>query len=146
MSNRFDKALREIREYAKLRRIKDPNSPVIFLPEPFVRRLKIAGDDDAMMVKNFCKVLDEDPDKPKDGRNVDGTRCHKTYMSKGNRKRMYRLLFYHRKAVNEVYPILLYARNDQSELTAQQAKAINQLTDDIDAGIIVLTPLHEESS
>ena len=142
VSKRFDKALQKIREFAKGLRSKDPESPVFFLSEPFVRLLKSIVDDDMMMAKNFCELLVADPDRPKDGRNVDGTRCHKTYMSKGNRKRMYRVLYYHRKVQNEVHFILIYDRSDQAELTSGQTKAINLLTDDIDNGTIELTPLH----
>ncbi|MFI5201318.1 MAG: hypothetical protein ACHQNE_02915 [Candidatus Kapaibacterium sp.] len=93
---------------------------------------------------NFCTLLDADPDKPKDGRNVDGTLCHKTYMSKGKRTKMFRVLYYHRRSKNEVYFIMLYPRDKQDRLTSDQTKRINQITDDIESGKLVLTPLREE--
>ena len=89
-----------------------------------------------MMVQNLIGMLSADPDQPKRGRNVDGTRCHKTDLAKGNRPAMYRVLYYFREAKNEVYLILLFAKSNQGNLTGDQVKKINYITDAIDKGTI----------
>ncbi len=112
----------------------------------FRNLLEAVAKEDGALAENFTKMLSADPDKPKRGRNVDGTRCHKTDLAKGNRAAMYRVLYYHRKAKNEVYLILLFAKSDQNNLTADQVKKINYITDSIDKGAIDLISLDERDS
>ena len=88
------------------------------------------------MAGNVIKMLSADPDKPKRGRNVDGTRSHKTDLAKGNRAAMYRILYYHRREVNALYLILLFPKSRQDNITAEQAKKINYVTSEIDNGTI----------
>src|SRR6266540_3882638 len=97
MSKRFTEALRKIVAFVAELFRKNPKSHRPFLTPTFVRQLKDVVSDDRIAIKNFCQVLAADPDQPKRGRNVDGTRCHKTEMAKGNRSAMYRVLYYHRK-------------------------------------------------
>ncbi len=98
---------------------------------------------DSMFVKNLLKLLSADPDQPKRGRNVSGTRCHKTDMAKGNRAAMYRIIYYHRKVENDVYYILAFAKSDQDNLTDGQTKKINYITDGIDNGTVTIISLDE---
>ena len=46
----------------------------------------------------------------------------------------------------EVYFSFLYARDDQAELTAEQTKRINRITEQIEAGMLVLNLLGYEFS
>src|ERR1039457_7259802 len=106
------------------------------MTQTFSRQLESVEKDDRMMAGNVIKMLSADPDKPKRGRNVDGTRCHKTDLAKGNRAAMYRVLYYHRKEENAHYLILLFPKSDQDNITAEQAKKINYVTSEIDNGTI----------
>ena len=143
LSNRFDKALAKIKSWLSARRKSEPNAPrVLFLPG-FMRQLEILEKSDRSMPQNFIKLLSADPDQPKRGRNVDGTRCHKTDLSKGNRAAMHRVLYYYRKVKNEVYFILLFAKADQSNLTDDQVKRVNYITNSIDKGEIDLISFDE---
>ncbi len=145
MSERFFKALRKIIEFVAAHLRKNPKAARPFMTPMFARQLKDVESDDTMTVKNFCKVLAADPARPKRGRNVEGTRCHKTDMAKGDRSAMYRILYYHSVARNEVYYILLFAKADQENLTSDQVREINRTTARIDVGEIALTPLFSES-
>jgi hypothetical protein len=145
MSERFFKALRKIIEFVAAYLRKNPKAARPFMTLTFAHQLKEVESGDTMMVKNFCQVLAADPAKPKRGRNVDGTHCHKTDMAKGNRSAMYRILYYHSVLRNEVYFILLFAKADRENLTSDQVKELNRTTARIDAGEIELTPLFSES-
>jgi mRNA-degrading endonuclease RelE of RelBE toxin-antitoxin system len=118
------------------RRTSEPNVPRVFFLPGFMRQLEIVEKDDRTMAQNLIRMLSADPDQPKRGRNVDGTRCNKTDLAKGNRAAMYRVLYYYPKAKNEVYLILLFAKADQANLTEDQVKRINYITDAIDKGTI----------
>ncbi|HET6400750.1 MAG TPA: hypothetical protein VFH95_05050 [Candidatus Kapabacteria bacterium] len=143
LSTRFDKALAKIKSWLSARRENEPNAPRVFMTRTFDRLLQNVGKDDRMMADNFIKMLSADPDMPKRGRNVDGTRCHKTDLAKGNRAAIYRVLYYHRKSKNEVYLILLFPKSDQDNLTDEQAKKINYVTHAIENGTIDLTSLDD---
>jgi hypothetical protein len=145
MSQRFLNAVRKIIEFVVAYLRKNPKAARPFMTPTFARQLKEVESGDTMLVKNFCKVLAADPSKPKRGRNVDGTHCHKTDMAKGNRSAMYRILYYHSVVRNEVYFILLFAKADQENLTSDQAREINRTIERIDAGEIELTPLFSGS-
>ena len=145
MAERFFKALQKIIAFVVEHLRTNPKAARPFVTPMFVRQLKEVEGDDTMMVKNFCKVLAADPSHPKRGRNVDGTRCHKTDMAKGNRTAMYRILYYHSEVRNEVYFILLFAKANQENLTSDQAREINRTTARIDAGEIDTIPLFSES-
>jgi mRNA-degrading endonuclease RelE of RelBE toxin-antitoxin system len=106
------------------------------MTQTFLRQLESVEKDDRMMAENVIKMLSADPDKPKRGRNVDGTRCHKTDLAKGTRPAMYRILYYHRKSNNAVYLILLFPKSKQGNLKADQIKKINYVTDAIENGTI----------
>jgi hypothetical protein len=138
LSNRFDTALAKIKSWLSARRKSEPNAPRVFFLPGFISQLAVVEKSDRLMPENFIKLLSADPDQPKRGRNVDDTRCHKTDLSKGNRAAMYRVLYYYQKAKNEVYFILLFAKADQSNLTDNQVKRINYITDSIDNGEIDL--------
>jgi mRNA-degrading endonuclease RelE of RelBE toxin-antitoxin system len=134
LGKRFDMAIEQIKAWIAARRKREPIIHEVFLLRKFAQLLEEICEEDGTMDKNFIAVLKADPDRPKRGRNVDGTRCHKTEMKKGNRGGMYRLLYYHSKSKNAVFFILLYAKTDQDNLTAAQAKKLNEVTDGIDAG------------
>jgi hypothetical protein len=145
MSERFFKTLHKIIEFVTSHLRKNPKAARPFMTPAFARQLKDVEADDTMMVKNFCKVLAADPARPKRGRNVEGTRCHKTVMAKGNRPAMYRILYYHSVVRNEVYFVLLFAKAYQENLMSDQVQELNRTTARIDAGEIELTPLFSES-
>jgi hypothetical protein len=143
MSERFNRALEKIRAFwSNYIRI-NPTAPRVFLTPEFIHLLSVLEAEDNMAVENFFKVLVADPDQPKDGRNVNGTRCHKTYMSKGKRSKMLRVWYYHNKNDNAVYYVWLLPKAKQANLTDQQAKKLKEITKLIDAGKKPLTSLSE---
>ncbi|HEY3873996.1 MAG TPA: hypothetical protein VGM92_00835 [Candidatus Kapabacteria bacterium] len=125
MADRFFKALRKIIEFVSQHLRKNAEAARPFMTPVFARQLQEVEANDSMAAKNFCRVLSADPAKPKRGRNVEGTRCHKTGMAKGNHSGMYRILYYHSIVRNEVYFILLFAKADQENLTADQMKELS---------------------
>ena len=143
MSNRFDKALEKIRTALLARRKREPNAPRVFMTATFRRLLEAIEKSDPMMVTNLVKMLENDPDQPKRGRNVDHTRCHKTNLAKGNRAAMYRVLYYYSKAKNTIVLILVFPKSDQDNLTDEQVKKINSVTDEIEKGTASLISLDE---
>src|SRR5438876_1013819 len=72
MSERFQRAMQRIRDFWSEHSGKNPNAPRVFLTPEFSRLLRALEGEDSMAIENFCKVLVADPDKPKDGRNVNG--------------------------------------------------------------------------
>jgi mRNA-degrading endonuclease RelE of RelBE toxin-antitoxin system len=143
MSNRFDHALEKIRTALSARRKREPNAPRVLMTATFRRLLEAVGKSDAMMAKNLVKMLENDPDQPKRGRNVDHTRCHKTDLAKAERPAMYRVLYYHSKAKNLVVLILVFPKSDQDNLRDDQIKKINYVTDQIEKGTADLISLDE---
>ncbi len=146
MSERFERAMQQVREFWDDHVRKFPDAPRVFLTPEFSRLLSALEAEDSMAVKNFCKVLTADPDQPKDGRNVNGTGCHKTYMSKGTRGKMLRVWYYHNKKENAVYFVWLLPKAKQGNLTDRQAKNLKETTTLIDAGKIQLISLLGESA
>lgn len=143
MSNRFDQSLEKIRTALLARRKREPNAPRVLMTATFRRLLEAIGKSDTMMAKNLVKMLENDPDQPKRGRNVDHTRCHKTDLAKGERLAMYRVLYYHSKAKNLVVLILVFPKSDQDNLSDDQIKKINYVTDQIEKGTADLISLDE---
>jgi mRNA-degrading endonuclease RelE of RelBE toxin-antitoxin system len=137
LSARFDNALAKITSWLSARRKSEPHAPRVYMTQTFLRQLESVEKNDRMMAENIIKMLSADPDKPKRGRNVDGTRCHKTDLAHGNRPAMYRVLYYHRKEKNEVYLIHVFPKSDRDNITAEQAKKINYVTAAINNGAII---------
>jgi hypothetical protein len=146
MSERFERAISKIKAFWADFVKKNPAAPRVFLTPEFSRLLSALEAEDSMAIKNFCKVLVADPDLPKDGRNVNGTGCHKTYMSKGTRGKMLRVWYYHNKKENAIYFVWLLPKARQGNLTDRQAKKLKGTITLIDAGKIPLTSLLEESA
>jgi mRNA-degrading endonuclease RelE of RelBE toxin-antitoxin system len=143
MSNRFDTAFEKIRTALSARRKKDPKVPRVLMTTTFRRLLEAIGKSYPMMGNNLLKMLENDPNQPKRGKNVDHTRCHKTDLAKGDRSAMYRVLYYHSKKKNSVVLILVFPKSDQDNLTDDQIKKINYVTDQIEKGTAELISLDE---
>jgi mRNA-degrading endonuclease RelE of RelBE toxin-antitoxin system len=146
MSERFERAMKQVRDFWDDHVRKNPDAPRVFLTPEFSRLLSALEAEDSIAVKNFCKVLIADPDKPKDGRNVNGTGCHKTYMNKAKRGKMLRVWYYHNKKENAVYFVWLLPKAKKGNLTDRQAKNLKETTTLIDAGKIQLISLLGESA